>query len=124
VNSIVMQWMGTMADGGFQPVFLIGIMLAVLAFMVFAGRGTQNREKKAHEQMLASLSKNDKIVTRGGMIGVVTEVKDDEVVVKVDENTNTKIRMKKWSIAGLLSKESKDTRDSADSTQMPADGKK
>lgn len=87
-----------------QTIFIVGLALAFIAFMFIAGRG-QRKEKQAREQMLTALSRNDRIVTRGGMIGVIADVKDDEIVVKVDENTNTKVRMKKWAVAGLLNKD-------------------
>jgi preprotein translocase subunit YajC len=82
-------------------------MGALLVFMLFMGRG-KKKDALAHDQMLKALNRNDKIVTRGGIIGVITEARDDEIVVKIDENNNTKVRMKRWAVAGLVSKENKD----------------
>ena len=47
----------------------------------------QKRRQKEHQQMIANLRKNDKVVTIGGIHGVVHSVRDDKIVLKVDENT-------------------------------------
>ena len=93
--------------GLFGNPVMLAVLGALLVFMLLMGRG-KKKDALAHEQMLKGLARNDKIVTRGGIIGVVTEARDDEIVVKIDENTNTKIRMKRWAVAGLVSKENKD----------------
>ena len=55
------------------------------------------------------MKKNDHVVTKGGMHGVVMNVKDDEVVLKIDEQQNVKVRFQKCAIATILGedKESK-----------------
>jgi preprotein translocase subunit YajC len=50
--------------------------------------------------MVQSLKKNDRVQTIGGMLGTIIDVKDDEVLVKVDESNNTKI----WFIASAISR--------------------
>jgi preprotein translocase subunit YajC len=57
--------------------------------------------------MLGALKKNDRVVTVGGMYGVVTNVhfEADEVTLKVDESNNTKIRVTLGSIARVLGEE-------------------
>jgi preprotein translocase subunit YajC len=51
------------------------------------------KKQKQQQQMVSTLKKNDKVRTIGGIIGTVVDVKDDEVVLKVDESNNTKIRI-------------------------------
>ena len=55
--------------------------------------------------MVQTLEKNDKVRTIGGIMGTVMEVKGDEVVLKVDEANNTKIRVISSAIGKNLSKE-------------------
>ncbi len=66
--------------------------------------------KKQHtlKAMLDALKKNDRVVTVGGIYGTVTNVhrEADEVVLKIDESTNTKIRITISSIARVVSDES------------------
>ena len=54
--------------------------------------------------MLAAMKKNDRVITAGGIYGVVTNVHQeaDEVTIKVDEATNTKLRVTLSSIARIL----------------------
>jgi preprotein translocase subunit YajC len=57
--------------------------------------------------MISALKKNDRVVTAGGMYGVVTNLQreSDEVTLRVDETTNTKIRVTLSSIARVLGDE-------------------
>ena len=55
----------------------------------------QQQEKRQREAMLSAVKKNDRVVTAGGIYGVVTNVhrEADEVTIKVDEATNVKLRV-------------------------------
>jgi preprotein translocase subunit YajC len=55
--------------------------------------------------MVQALEKNDKVRTIGGIIGTVVDVKGDEVILKVDESNNTKIRVVSSAIGKNLSKD-------------------
>lgn len=77
------------------PLFLLGIMIM---FQVFAGR----KEKRKRQALLDALKKHDKVLTIGGILGTVAELRDEEVVLRVDENTNTKIRVTRASIQQIL----------------------
>lgn len=83
-----------------------GLMLAILAaffvFMLLTSRSQRNREKKERDDLMSKLSKNDRVLTLGGIIGTVVSVKDNEVVLKVDENTNTKMTFLKSAIQRIL----------------------
>jgi preprotein translocase YajC subunit len=52
--------------------------------------------------MLAAIKKNDSVRTVGGIIGSVVEVKPDVVVLKVDENSNTKITVARSKIEAVM----------------------
>lgn len=89
---------------GFNPLLMIGLMVLVMYFILFRG---PRRKQKQHKQMVQSLHKNDKIRTIGGILGTVVEVKDDEIILKVDESNNTKIRISTNAIGKNLSTETK-----------------
>jgi len=57
----------------------------------------QQKKQKEHQGMVASLKKNDEIVTTGGIFGTIVNVKEKTFVVRVDENA--KIEIEKNSIA-------------------------
>ena len=83
---------------------------------VFGGR----KEKKRRAALLGSLAKYDRVVTSGGMIGTIVEVKDDEVVIKVDESTNTKVHFSKSAVQSVLKRGSSSTGDSLEPAETAA----
>ncbi len=79
-------------------IFLFGAIILFIVMTFLGGR----REKKKYESMLASIKKNDSVRTVGGIIGSVVEVKPDVVVLKVDENSNTKITVARSKIEAVM----------------------
>jgi preprotein translocase subunit YajC len=84
-------------------IFIVGIIV-IMYFIMF--REPKKRQRQ-QQQMIQSIKKNDKVRTVGGIIGVVVDVKDDEIVLKVDESNNTKIRIMASAIGKNLSNEGK-----------------
>jgi preprotein translocase subunit YajC len=82
------------------------IIIALLAFY-FLMIKPQRKEQARRGALLASLKKNDRVLTAGGVYGVITNVhrEANEVTVKVDEATNTKLRMTLSSIIEVLGDE-------------------
>lgn len=83
-----------------SPMMLIMIPL-LLVYMFFMFRGPKKKQQE-HNKMVSSLSKNDRVRTIGGIFGTVMDVRDDEIVLKVDESTNTKMRVSPQAIATVL----------------------
>ncbi len=83
--------------------FPFALMIAVVAFLLLSARSQKKREKREREQMFARLAKNDRVQTIGGVIGTIMSVKDTEVVLKVDETTNTKMTFIKSAIQRVIS---------------------
>lgn len=74
---------------------LFGVIFFVMYLLLFRG---PRKQKQQHKQMVQTLKKNDRVRTVGGIIGTVVDIRDDEVVLKVDESNNTKIRVVKSAI--------------------------
>jgi preprotein translocase subunit YajC len=97
---------GTPVGGAAKPaggldlitLMMLGVLGALILSMVLGSR----REKKKFEQMMASIKKNDQVRTVGGIIGSVVEVKPDVVILKVDENSNTKITVARGKIEAVM----------------------
>ncbi len=88
---------GTPPTGGGQFVFL-ALMVGMIAFMFLTSRSTKKREARKREELYAGLAKNNSVLTVGGVIGTIMSVRDNEVVLKVDETTNTKMTFLKSAI--------------------------
>ena len=95
---------GSPFGGNSMFIWLIIILVVFWIFMM----GGQRKEKKKRAQMLGALSKDDKIQTIGGIIGTVVEVREHEVVVKVDESSNARMRFSRGAIQQVLSTETKE----------------
>ena len=74
-------------------------MAAVWWFLILR---PQNAQKKERANMMAAIKKNDRVCTIGGIMGTVTNVKDDEITLKVDESNNTKITFQRSAIARVV----------------------
>jgi preprotein translocase subunit YajC len=83
--------------GMFLPLILI--MLAFFFLIVMPAR---RRERIQREALFGALKKNDKVLTTAGIIGIVANVEDDEVTLKVDESANVRLRMLKSSIVRII----------------------
>lgn len=86
--------------GGVQG--LIGSLLPlILIFVVFYFLLIRPQQKRAkeHRQMLENLKKGDKVITSGGIYGVVESVGTNTVVLKIAENV--KVKFGKAYIAGV-----------------------
>ncbi len=77
-------------------------MVAVIVVIVLLSSMTGRKEKKRREAMLRDLSKGDRIQTLGGIIGTVTELSDQEMVLRVDEASNTRIRFSRAAVQQVL----------------------
>src|SRR5687768_127436 len=83
----------------FVPLILI---VAIFYFFVIRSKRTQDRKRN---DMLGQLKKGDRIQTIGGILGTVIDARETEVLVKVDESSNTKIRFARSAIHRVLEDE-------------------
>jgi preprotein translocase subunit YajC len=87
-----------------SPTNMIFLIVMFVMFYLLLFRGPRKKQQQ-HRQMVQSLERNDRIRTIGGIIGVVVDVKEDEITLKVDESNNTKIKVISSAIGKNLSKE-------------------
>ncbi len=91
--------------GDSSGMFLFALMLGLLVFMMLMSRSQKKKEERERQSLFGRLTKNDRVLTVGGIIGTIVSVKDQEVVLKVDESTNTKMTFLKSAIQRVLSDE-------------------
>ncbi|MBP9025652.1 MAG: preprotein translocase subunit YajC [Phycisphaerae bacterium] len=63
---------------------------------------SRRREQQRYQDMLRNLKRNDRVQTIGGIIGTVVDTRDDEVVLKVDETNNVKMRFVRSAIKDVM----------------------
>lgn len=96
----------TGAGGGSGPGAITGFvfpLVIVMAIFYFILIRPQLKRQKQHQGMLSSLAKGDKVITTGGIHGVIVGLKDDVVVLKVADTT--KLEVSKTAIAGVKGSE-------------------
>jgi preprotein translocase subunit YajC len=94
------------AEGAPQgsPLGLLPAVVVIVVLFYFLMIRPERKKQATHKTLLENLKKNDRVVTIGGIYGVVMNVQrdSDEVTLKIDEATNTKIRVTFGAIARVL----------------------
>src|SRR5687768_12878289 len=61
-----------------QPIIMMLVMFGIFYFILIR---PQVKKQKEHQAMLGKLGKGDEVITRGGLIGKITGVSDDGILV-------------------------------------------
>jgi preprotein translocase subunit YajC len=77
--------------------------IAIFAIMYFIIFRPQQKKAKEHREMLAALKKGDRVVSSGGLHGVITGLTDDTVTIEIAPKVRVKVS--RGYIAGALNKE-------------------
>ncbi|MBM4112021.1 MAG: preprotein translocase subunit YajC [Phycisphaerae bacterium] len=77
---------------------VLGLVAVMFIMTIFSGR----RQKRQRETMLGNLKKHDRVMTSGGIIGSVVEIKPRTIVLKVDEGSNTRITFSREAIQQVI----------------------
>ncbi len=78
-----------------SPIIMLVLMIGVFYFMMI--RPEQKRKKEA-EQMRSAVKVGDKIITIGGVIGVVVNVKEDSYVMETSAD-QVRVEFAKWALS-------------------------
>ena len=84
--------------GGIKLIMLV-VMIAVFYFFLIR---PQQKRAKEHRNLVQNLNKGDEVVTAGGILGRVTKVTDEFVVVEISDNLE--IKLQKQSVQATLPK--------------------
>ena len=85
--------------GGSQTLMSVVPFILIIAIFYFFIIRPQNKKQKETQKMIDALKKGDKVVTIGGIHGVVTSTKEKTVILKVDDNV--KIEVNRSAVAGV-----------------------
>ena len=88
-----------------QLLMMVGFMFFIFYFIVIRPQRQKERERV---EMLSKIKKNDHVLTTGGIYGIVMNVKDDEVSLRVDDSGNVRMRFSRSAIVGVISPKGKD----------------
>ena len=81
--------------GGFGAFIPLILMFAIFYFLLIR---PQQKKAKLHKEMISSLKKGDRIVSSGGLHGVITGISDETVTAEIAPKVRVKIS--RGSVAG------------------------
>jgi len=87
--------------GGLFPFVIIGLLFYLMLVR-------PERKKRAElTGMLAGLKKNDRVVTIGGIFGVVVHApkESEDIMIRIDDNNNTRLRVLRSAISRVIAAE-------------------
>jgi preprotein translocase subunit YajC len=90
------------AGGDFLSPFLLPAGLLFLFYFIVIA--PERRRKSEEAKLMASLKKNDRVVTIGGIHAIVVAVAadNDVITLRIDENGNTRIKVNRSAIVRIV----------------------
>ena len=85
----------TATTGMGSTIVMMVLMIAIFYFMLIR---PENKRKKEAEQMRSAVKKGDKIVTIGGIVGTVVDVKESRIVIETSAD-QVRMELEKWAIS-------------------------
>jgi preprotein translocase subunit YajC len=80
-----------------QPILMMLVMFGIFYFILIR---PQVKKQKAHQAKLAQLGKGDEILTRGGIIGKITGIADDNTILVVELQEKVRVRIPRAYVEG------------------------
>ncbi len=91
------------APGGQQSLMSSVFMIAGFMFILyFVAIRPQTKRAKEHQQLISSISKDDEVITAGGLLGKVLRVTEQFIVISISEGIEVKVQ--KQSISATIPK--------------------
>ena len=87
-NTILLQAASGGAGAGWSSMLMIVALIAIFYFFMIA---PQQKKQKKINAFRDGLRNGDKVMTAGGIYGRIREVKDDHVMLEIDNNVTIKI---------------------------------
>jgi preprotein translocase subunit YajC len=93
---------GSPGSGLVSMLPMIVLFIAIMYFFLI--RPNQKREKERRE-MLASLSKGDKVVTSGGIYGAIVGLTEKNVVLRISDEPLVKMKLARGAVSRVISRD-------------------
>jgi preprotein translocase subunit YajC len=71
-----------------SPLSMIVVMFVIMWFLLIR---PQQKKQKEHQAMLKNLKRGDRIVTAGGIVGVITGVTETDLTVEIADKVRVKV---------------------------------
>ena len=73
---------------------LVSLLPIVIIFIIFYFLliRPQKKAQEDHKKMVSELKKNDEVITSGGIHGTIVNVKDNSIVLRIDDNVKIEVQ--------------------------------
>jgi preprotein translocase subunit YajC len=82
---------------GFDWTWIV-LLVLLIGMMYFLMIRPQRKRQKEHQQLMDELKRGDKVITAGGIYGVIESISEDSAVLKVESGAT--MRVARSSVAG------------------------
>jgi preprotein translocase subunit YajC len=91
---------GAGGGGGFSSLLMMLVIFAIFYFILIR---PQQKKMKEHKKLIENIKKGDKIITAGGMYGVVTNAGENKLTVEIADGV--KVKITRSSVGTVISEE-------------------
>ena len=101
---------GAQAADPNAPIRWMGSLAVIMVLFYFMLIRPQKRKEQELKDMISNVKENDRVVTIGGIHGVVTNVQRDaeRLTIRVDETTGARLKINMSAVARVLTKDDAD----------------
>jgi preprotein translocase subunit YajC len=92
---------------GMEQIISFAPFIVIIAIFYFLIIRPQNKKQKETQKMLSELKKGDKVVTIGGVHGTIAAIRENSVVLKVDDNVKVEFSRSAVASVTTVAKEEK-----------------
>lgn len=82
-----------------NTIIMFGMVFGIIYFLVLR---PQKQKENEHQEMLKVLKKNDRVLTQGGLYGVIARIDGGDVVLKIDLDKSVKVKVRLSAITNLV----------------------
>ncbi|MDY6994920.1 MAG: preprotein translocase subunit YajC [Pseudomonadota bacterium] len=87
------------ASAGFINLIMMILLIVVFYFLLIR---PQTKRVKEHKQMVESLAKGDEVVTNGGLLGRITQLGDNFIIIEIAQDIEVKVQ--RQAVASVMPK--------------------
>jgi len=87
------------ANAGFINLIMMILLIVVFYFLLIR---PQTKRVKEHKQMVESLAKGDEVVTNGGLLGRITQLGDNFIIIEIAQDIEVKVQ--RQAVASVMPK--------------------
>jgi preprotein translocase subunit YajC len=85
----------------------MGLILCLMMVVFWFMSSSKRNDEKKRKEAMSAMKKGDRVQTIGGILGTIVETRESEIVVKVDETNNTKIKFARSAILKVVGDDDK-----------------